>query len=138
MKDSGENLLFLIFMVLVFKDFGPASPSRETTVHYGTCSEASLQQSNCNQMTVGPSTVFVALVESQTVVSMESGYMVKHQACTVIDAKNWTCSPAPDDRAHAMRDGEPDATWARLSVRPISRMHWEFLRGRDYLRGLAR
>ena len=136
MNDSGTGWAFLIFLVLVFKDFGPAS--RETTVHYGTCNEASLQQGNCDQMTVGPLTVFVALVESQTVVSMERGYMVKHQACTVIDAKNWTCSPAPAQDVHTMRDGEPEATWSRLSVRPISRIHWEFLRGRDYLRGLAR
>ena len=136
MNDSGTGWAFLIFLVLVFKDFGPAS--RETTVHYGTCSEASLQQGDCNVMTVGSSTVFVALVESQTVVSMERGYMVKLSACTVIDAKNWTCSPAPDQVVHTMRDGEPEAKWAQLSVRPISRMRWEFLRGRDYLRGLAR
>lgn len=123
MNNDAAIWLLLIFLVLVYKDFGP--PDGRTTVYFAYCADPTKSAAHCAPTQVGPSTVFRALPESQAVVSLEDGAVYRLHDCTVLDGKNWSCSQP--GFAQSMSDGEYSAPWEQMTTQKVSWLRWEWL-----------
>lgn len=127
MKNDVGTWLCMIFLLLCFRDFGPASD--RTTIYFGMCSTASLAKGECIVTKAGPETVFRAIAESQSVISLDDGTVYRLQDCEVLDAKNWACGQLKSPQS--MKNGEYVAPWESMTVRPVSRLRWWTLRATD-------
>ena len=130
MNNDVSGFLFMILLALFAiynKDF---QPDDKIPVYLATCASSGHSESTCGKLQVGPMTVFRAIPQSQSVVSLQAGEFYRLHDCTVVDAKNWQCNEV--GFVQSMRDGEYQAPWTTMTVRPVSWIHWQFLRVRGW------
>lgn len=131
MSNDISGWLFMILLALLALYNKDIQPDEKVPVYFATCSSTRQGGNPCDKFSVGPITFFRAIPQSQSVVSVEAGEFYRLHDCTVVDAKNWQCNRL--GFVQSMRDGEYQAPWPTMTVRPISWVHWQYLRVRAWV-----